>query len=278
MIDNKTQLNLVIGYPLAHTQSPLLHNSVYHFLNCNAVMLSHSTICLASTMQALKTLSTGLIAVTMPYKGDILKYIDDMSIEVRELTVANTIINRDGNLHAYNTDIDGIAYALRNVNVFNKNVLIIGAGGASHAAAYYLKKNNANLFWMNRTPQHAGSLIEIFGGSLISNSHINELAIDIIINTTPLGMLPNINTTPLLNYSFNSKQIIFDMVYNPIDTLLIRNASSCGATCISGIDMFIGQGLKQIELWQNKSIVTTDLINLIKSELIKSQSKSEEIL
>lgn len=276
MINNKTQFNRVIGYPLDHTQSPLLHNTVYHLLNCNTVMLAHATKCLSSTMQALKTLSTGLIAVTMPFKEDILLYLDHMSEAVKELKAANTVICRNGKLYGFNTDIDGIAYALRHVCLSNKNVLIIGAGGASHAAAYYLKKNAANLLWLNRTPSHALSSIKIFGGSLVDINHIKSLPIDVIINTTPLGMFPHINNSPLPHYPFRSDQIIFDMVYNPIDTLLLKNAKSHGATCISGLDMFIGQGLKQIELWLNKSIITSKMIDLIKSTLEKSQGKSEE--
>ncbi len=277
MINNKTQLNMVIGYPLAHTQSPILHNTVYNLLNCNAVMLAHATKCLPSTMQALKTLSVGLIAVTMPFKEDILSYLDNQSCEVKELKAANTVICLNGKLFGYNTDIDGVAYALRNVCLSDKNILIIGAGGASHAAAYHLKKNNANLLWLNRTPSHALSSIEIFGGSLVDINHIKSLHIDVIINTTPLGMIPNINNSPLPNYQFRSDQVIFDMVYNPFDTMLLKDAKSHGATCISGLDMFIGQGLKQIELWLNKSIITSNIIDLIKSKLEKSQDKSEEI-
>lgn len=269
MIDNQTQLNRVIGYPLAHTQSPILHNAAYNLLNCNAVMLAHATTCLPSTIQTLKTLSTGLIAVTMPFKEEIVSYLDDMSNEVKELKAANTVICRNGKLFGYNTDIDGVAYALRDVSLSGKKVLIIGAGGASRAAAYYLKKNNANLLWLNRTPEHALSSIELFGGDMVDINLINGLHIDVIINATPLGMFPHVNDTPLPGYPFRSDQIVFDMVYNPVNTLLLKNARSYNATCISGLDMFIGQGLKQIELWLNKSIVTSKMLELIKTELEK---------
>lgn len=278
MINNKSRLNMVIGNPLAHTQSPILHNTAYKILNCNAIMLAHQTSNLSSTIQALKTLSVGLIAVTMPYKKDILQYLDNMSDEVKQLKSANTIIYHDGKLSGYNTDINGVAYALRNINLENKNVLIIGAGGASHAAAYHLKENKANLLWLNRTPQHALALIEIFGGKMVNINQLDDMHIDIIINTTPLGMFPDSNVSPLPTYQFGSGQILFDMVYNPIDTMLLKQAKSQGATCISGLDMFIGQGLKQIELWLNESIVTTKIIALIKTELEKYQAKSGEAI
>lgn len=232
-------------------------------------MLAHPAKDLASTMQALKTLSTHLLAVTMPWKTDILSYLDDASDEVKATKAANTVILREGKLIGYNTDIDGIAYALRNISVTHKNVLIMGAGGAALAAGYYLKKNHANLFWMNRTVQHALSLIETMGGSLILENEIDTLDLDIIINTTPLGMFPNTNTSPLTNYTFKPNQIIFDMVYNPMETTLLKTAKSFSATCISGLDMFIGQGLKQIELWLNQTITTPEVTDLLYAELTK---------
>jgi shikimate dehydrogenase len=276
MINNKTQLNMVIGGSLQHTQSPILHNSLYKFLHCNAIMLAHSTQNLSKTLQALKTLSVSLIAVTMPFKEAILPYVDQLSAEVEKIKSANTIIRRHNKLVAYNTDIDGIAYALRTIPLANKSVLIIGAGGAAHAAAYYLKKNNATLLWLNRTPKRAHASIKIFGGSMINVKHIDTLPIDIIINTTPLGMFPDIEHSPLPTYQFRPEQTVFDMVYNPIDTLLIKKARSQGALCISGLEMFIGQGLKQIELWLNTSVTNTEMTALVKSTLEKSLSSTEK--
>ncbi|EKD77393.1 MAG: shikimate 5-dehydrogenase I alpha [uncultured bacterium] len=254
MVNAGTQLNLVIGYPLQHTKSPLLHTTIYRHLHCNAVMLAHATNNLSETMNAAKTLSVALMAVTMPYKKEIINYLGDVSEEAKKLNSVNTVISRDDKLFGYNTDVDGVAYALRNISLANKNTLIIGAGGASHAAAYFLNKQNANLWWLNRTEHHVLPLITKFGGNQVDKTKINEFPIDIIINTTPLGMFPDVHQSPLPNYSFNANQIVFDMVYNPIDTLLIKNAREKGAECISGIDMLIGQGIKQIELWLNKPV------------------------
>lgn len=272
MIHHDTQLNMIIGNPLTHTQSPLLHNTVYRLLNCNAIMLPHTSHDLFSSIAALKTLSVGLIAITMPFKKTILDYIDISSVEVNTLKAANTVINREGKLYGFNTDIAGIAYALRHINLANKNILIVGAGGAAHAAAYYLAENNANLFWLNRSPERAITAIQLFGGSIVHVNQLNALAIDIIINTTPVGMFPDIAHSPLPVYQFNSQQIIFDMVYNPVDTLLIKTARKQGAHCINGLEMFIGQGLKQIELWLAKPIAQEHIIHLIKTQLTQSQA------
>lgn len=267
MIDNQTQLNMVIGYPLEHTQSPLLHNMVYEMLDCNAVMLAKPNDNLSSMILAIKALSIGLVAVTMPFKEKILPYLDEVSPEVESLKAANTVICRHGKLYGYNTDIDGIKYALRNQIISNKKILIIGAGGAARAVAYFLRNNQGNLLWLNRTYSHVLPMAKQFGGDIVNLNDIHHSPIDIIVNTTPLGMHPDISSTPLENYQFQSNQVIFDMVYNPIETLLIKRAKLHGATCISGLDMFVGQGLRQIELWLNKSISISEMIENIKSQL-----------
>jgi shikimate dehydrogenase len=247
-IDHETKLNLVIGYPLGHSQSPELHKNLYEQRGINAVLLAHLTQDLPATIHAIKTLSVALTAVTIPHKETILKHLDELSDEVKALGAANTIINHNNKLKGYNTDINGIEYALRNIPLQNKTVLIIGAGGAARAAAYVMQKNKANLLFLNRTPARAEAIIKLMGGKLINKESLDDLAIDIIINTTPLGMHPNREATPLPNYRFNLNQTVFDMVYNPGDTALLKKAKADGAHIISGQDMFYGQALKQVEL------------------------------
>lgn len=275
MINNKTQLNLIIGNPLTHTQSPLLHNRVYELLGCNAVLLAHETKNLSETVRALKTLSIGFAAVTMPYKAEIVSYLDEKSLDVEMMGVANTVILREGKLLGYNTDIAGVAYAFRQSVVAGKKALIIGAGGASDAIACYLVKNNAQLLWLNRTHKKALAQIKKWGGDCVDQGAIQKLDIDIIINTTPVGMFPDISGSPLPDYAFQPNQVVFDMIYNPVETQFQKQAREKNATCISGLDMFIGQGLKQIELWLERSIATPELIASLQSILIQAQTARE---
>jgi shikimate dehydrogenase len=256
-INNKTQLNMVIGYPLEHSQSPMLHTLSYQLLDINAVLLAQSRLLpLKSLIQAIKILSITLIAVTSPYKEKIIKYLDQCSDEVSELQAANTIIQRDGKLYGYNTDVAGISYALRHTVIKNKKVLILGAGGAARALAYFLKKNQAQLFWINRTSKKATVLAKKFGGYVVTNHELNEIPLDIIINTTPIGSYPNVDSSPLPNYAFHAQQVVFDMVYNPLMTPLLKQAKKYRAKIISGLEMFIGQGLNQIELLSSKRLKT----------------------
>jgi shikimate dehydrogenase len=247
-------LNLVIGYPLSHSLSPRLHNAIYKKLKLNAVLKTLSNMSLSATIEAIKTLSVELTAVTMPYKESILTYLDVMSPEVVTLQAANTVIQKEGKLVGYNTDVDGIAFAFRNTILQNKNVLVIGAGGAAKAAAYYLNSQQANIFWFNRTKKRAQLVADIFGGVVIEAGEMPMLEMDVIINTTPLGMGQEVDRSPLSGDQLLSHHVVFDMVYNPFHTKLLNDAKLAGAKTLSGMDMFIGQGIRQIEYWQQLKI------------------------
>lgn len=253
MIDASTHLNLVIGYPLGHTKSPKLHQEIYRLRECNAVLLARPTSPeeLSQTIEIIRQFPVKLTAITIPHKETVLKFVDGQSDEVKKLGAANTLINTGGKLIAYNTDTHGIEHAFRNVSLKNKTVLILGAGGAARAAAYVMHKHGANLLVMNRTRSRAEAIIQLFGGTYLDKDSLQDHEIDIIINTTPLGMSPHVDGTPLPDYRFNQKQIVFDMVYNPVDTALLKTAQKHGAVIISGEDMFLGQALKQVELYLN---------------------------
>lgn len=271
LITRKTRLNLVIGHPLHHTQSPTLHNTIYELLNIDAVLLATECVDIKSIIQSIKTLGIGLTAVTMPFKEKILPFLDEYRTNIDDLNSVNTIIQYKDKLYGYNTDIDGIAYAFRNVIVEAKQVLIIGAGCAARAAACFFQKKKAHLLWFNRTQENALKMVKIYGGEVINDSYLKNNPVDIIINTTPLGMFPHIQDSPLPNHQFNQNQVIFDMVYNPLDTKLLQQARQYGAFTISGLDMLIGQGIRQIELWSGKGIFTENIVAQLKAKLISQQ-------
>jgi len=270
-VSSKTKLNMVIGHPLEHSQSPVLHNAIYQLLGIDAVLLAQPHLQLKLLIQSIKTLSIELTAVTLPYKEKVLKYIDQCSHEVTALRAANTLIQRDEKIYGYNTDVDGIAFALRNTTVRGKQALIIGAGGAARAMGYFLKKNQAKLLLLNRTKKRAITLAKEFGGNVVRHDELNKIDINIIINTTPIGLYPHTNKSPLPDYAFNANQVVFDMIYNPINTQLLKQAKKYQAKTISGLDMFIGQGLKQIELLTGKRTHTLSMIDKLRKILIQNQ-------
>ena len=245
---------MVIGCPLAQTQSPCLHDYIYQYLGLNAVLLAFSHSSILPLINAIKALHVGLTAVTLPFKQVVMKYLTSCDIVAQKVGAINTIIQHDERLYGYNTDINGIEYALKNIMLKDKNVLIMGAGGAARAAGYVMQEHGANIFWLNRTRKRAVKLSNDFSGTVINHQQLKNIPVDLIINTTPLGMYPNEKESPLPNYSFKPSHIVFDMVYHPMDTQLLLAAKKANAKTIPGIQMFIGQGIRQVELWTRKHI------------------------
>lgn len=243
--------NSVIGWPISHSQSPKLHQYLYQSLGIDAVMLPLSHPTLPPLVQAIKTLKVELTAVTAPFKEDIMDYLDVCSEASQAIQAVNTVIQRaDRKLYGYNTDVDGIAYALRSVSLADKQVLIIGAGGAARAAAYVAQQNGARLFCLNRTRARAEALTRLFSGEVITQHQVREIAWDVIIQTTPVGTFPHVKDSPLPHYPWTSQQVVFDMVYNPMRTALLKCAEKAGARTLSGMDMFVVQAVHQVALWQ----------------------------
>lgn len=247
-IDQQTKLNLLIGYPLHHSKTPLLHNYLYKLLNLNYVLLAQDQQNLNTLIDIIKNLNVSLTAVTMPYKTKIIPFLDEVSEAVKITGATNTIIQKNGKLFGLNTDVDGIAYALRHISLLKKSVLIIGAGGAARALGFYLRQYQTQLYFLNRTSAASLKLASLFGGEVIKAEQVAHCHFDVIVNTTPLGMYPHVHETALPDYIFKPNQVVFDMVYHPLQTLFLKRAQRDAAQMISGLDMFIGQGFSQVNL------------------------------
>src|SRR3989344_3941355 len=158
MIIKHKQLNIVIGHPLLHTRSPFLHGLIYKEKAINALMIPCSYFDIKKLISSIRTLSINLTAVTMPFKQSVMPLLDRVDGAALKVGAINTIINSNGKLVGYNTDIFGIEYALRNISLRNKNVLLLGAGGAAAAVAYVVKNKGGKLLYANRSASRAKDL------------------------------------------------------------------------------------------------------------------------
>ncbi|PIQ69090.1 MAG: shikimate dehydrogenase [Candidatus Taylorbacteria bacterium CG11_big_fil_rev_8_21_14_0_20_46_11] len=262
------QLHAVIGYPLEHSLSPKLHNQVYELLKLSAVLLPFSHPDIKALVSAIRTLPIHLTAVTMPFKQSIIPLLDSVDGGARKIHAVNTVMHVNGKLHGYNTDIAGIEYALRDTPLKNRNVVLVGAGGAARAVAYVVEKAGGNLLYMNRTVKHAEELRKVFGGFIVTSDSLSPEGVDVIINATPVGMYPKVNDTPVPEALLRKGQTVFDLVYNPMDTKLLKQAKKKGARVVSGLDMFVVQGLRQIELWTGKKIIEKKLVERVKRNIL----------
>ena len=251
-LDGRTKIYGVIGNPVAHSLSPLLHNTGFAERGMNAVYLPFLVFDLRDFLAAIKPLGIVGFSVTLPHKRNILRHLDECEAFAEKIGAVNTVIVKVGKLHGSNTDCRGILEPLaRRMQIPGKRILILGAGGAARAAAFVLSGAGAAIFICSRRLGRARALAREVHGEAISRRHIAEIRFDAIVNATPVGLHPRAEDSPLRASELDC-QIVFDLVYRPLETKLLRHARRRGIQVISGVEMFIAQGLAQWELWKGE--------------------------
>lgn len=254
---------IIIGNPVEHSLSPAMHNIAYKNCNIdNKFIFDKITVkeedleefvCDLKDINEKTNSFTGLIC-TMPHKQNIIKYLDDIKDEAKIIGAVNSVLIKDNKFMGYNTDWYGIKqpFIERGIDLTNKTVAIIGAGGASRSAIYTFKKNNSVVNIFNRTKEKADLLAKEFGCNSYNLQEVNILQnSDIIINTTNVGMGELENLSPISTDILNKNHIVFDCIYKPKETLLIQKAKKVGTTIIYGWEMLLYQGVKQFEIYTN---------------------------
>ncbi len=252
-IDPDTIVFGIIGYPLSHSLSPIMHNRAFEEKGINAIYLYFPCRFVEGVVSGMKALSIKGLSVTIPHKESICKYLDEIDPIARKIGAVNTLVNRDGRIIGYNTDAYGAIRAIKErTEVQGKDVLIIGAGGAARAIAFALKEEGANLFIANRSRERGERLSKDVKAEFFLLSQIPERRFDIIIQTTPVGMYPNVDEIPVSDKILKEGTVVMDIVYNPMETKFLKIAKERGCNVISGVDMFVYQGAKQFELWTGR--------------------------
>jgi shikimate dehydrogenase len=255
ILDHMTKVYGVIGFPLEHSLSPVMHNAAFEELGMDCVYEAFPVKgeCLQEAVMGAKYLGFGGLNVTIPHKEAVIKFIRP-DPKAAEIGAANTI--DFSQMIAYNTDAPGAVAALKDngVEIAKKNVLILGAGGAARAVAYGLLKEKASVTIANRTPAKAADLAsylravgDVFGTSLDELPEKVRMA-DIIVNTTPVGMGWE-DRQLIARDMIDRTQTVFDLVYKPAETPLLKEAKAAGAKTVDGIAMLARQGALSFEIW-----------------------------
>ncbi len=259
----KTRVCGVIGDPVAHTLSPTIHNAAFNHLKLDFVFLAFrvKTADLENAMRGMRGLGIHGLNVTMPHKSAVIGYLDEVDSTVKFLGSANTILNKAGKLSGFNTDGVGALKALREngVALSDKKVLLLGAGGAAKAVAFSFAQEAGELAILNRAAEKAAVLADalnrvlgkkIVGGALSPRAVQKNLQdADILVNATSVGMHPNINQSLVAPQWLRPNLTVMDIVYNPVETKLAKDARAAGTKVISGVEMLIYQGAASFEIW-----------------------------
>jgi shikimate dehydrogenase len=252
IITATTTLCGVLGNPVEHSLSPLIHNAAFAHMKLDYVFLAFKVTELREAVMGVRGLGLRGVSVTIPHKVEIMDYLDGVDKGAQDIGAVNTVINQDGRLIGYNTDCEGaISPLVEKMELSGMRVALLGAGGAARAIAYGLKERGVDLTILNRTVKKADTLAKELGCRSGGLSHIGSLKPEILINTTSLGMYPQIDTTPVPRELLKG-MLVYDIVYNPLKTRLLREAEENGCDTIPGVEMFVNQAALQFELWTGK--------------------------
>jgi shikimate dehydrogenase len=265
-ISGKTRVCGIIGDPVEHSLSPAMHNAAFQELNLDFVYVAFRVRKdeLKQAIVGAKSLDIRGLNVTMPHKSAVMKYLDEIDPTARLIGAVNTILNKKGRLTGYDTDGIGALKALKEngISLNGKKLLLLGAGGAGKAIAFHAAQEVEELKILNRTAQKAKDLAEVLrkkfgkkidGNSLSAKTVRKELEdADIMVNATSVGMHPNDGQSLIDPSWLRSSICVMDIVYNPIETKLAKDAKSVGAKVVSGVEMLVYQGATSFEIWTDR--------------------------
>jgi 3-dehydroquinate dehydratase/shikimate dehydrogenase len=249
-LSRRTKIYGVIADPVSHSISPAVHNRAFQTRRLDAVYLPFQVP--TGQLRDFMTLATDLpvagFSVTIPHKQKILRYLDWVDPLAKRIGAVNTVWRRAARWRGANTDVEGVRVPLeRRTRLAGASVLLVGNGGAARAAAFTLVDAGARLSIVGRSPDRVRALARLCGAEPVLREQLGDRHFDILVHATPLGMYPNVN-----DCFFPDRipaDIVFDMVYNPVDTVLLRRAREQGKEVISGLEMFNEQAARQFEIW-----------------------------
>jgi shikimate dehydrogenase len=283
--NHNTKIIGVIGHPIKHSFSPLMHNLAFDLMK-----LEYSYLPFDVPISSLKDALKGIVAlgikgvnVTLPLKEKIIDYLSDVSEEANVIGAVNTVVNENGVLRGYNTDVSGVFETLNpfKEEITGSSVTLIGAGGAARSVIYTLirhfKPKEINI--INRTEQKAESLKNYFSSKMLFDniktfSLIPPDLVDVfknsnlIVNASSIGMSPEVDDSPTtIEECFQKGQIVFDVVYNPLKTKFLQIAENKGVRVVNGLRMFVEQGAKSFEMWTGEEFPKERIFKTLSSYL-----------
>ena len=279
MISSKTSFIALIGNPVSHSLSPIMQNAALQYLGLDLIYIAIP--CrdedLELVLNSLKKINCKGLNITIPYKEKVFDLCSEISPIAKKLKAINTLkLNSEREWSATNTDVEGFVYPLTNLNLTNKQAIVLGSGGAARSVIQGLiNLNSSTISVVSRNKSSLDELIKNFGNQieiegLLSNDNQAQNLIqeaDLIVNTTPVGMKTDKHEMNFLPYgetfwrSLKSQTIVYDLIYNPAPTPLLKFSAKRGCMTIDGLQMLVAQGLKSLSFWTNGLEVPFHIMN-----------------
>ncbi len=285
-IGENTQIFGLVGDPLSHSLSPIIHNVGFQSLGLDAVYIPFETPDLRSLLPVFQFLGVQGFSVTLPHKERILPLLDEMDEKARAIGAVNTVWRRGERWIGQNTDADGAWKALEGAGVDLKDRpwAVLGAGGAAKAVAYSAATYGRprSITFLGQSPKRLEEIVREMGQHFSFPLYADRLAEDdlkrwvdhddIIVNCTPIGMFPKPDEIPISPEFLSSSHLVFDTVYNPLETRLLKEGRSRGCKTVSGLEMFLFQGAAQFEIWTGQNAP----LNLMRRKALERLGYEEE--
>jgi 3-dehydroquinate dehydratase/shikimate dehydrogenase len=275
-IGRETAVYGVVADPVGHSLSPQIHNAEFGALGIDAVYVPFRVPfdTLGQFMDDVQRLGIRGLSITIPHKEAVAKYLTKVDPAVKGIDAVNTVLFRDDEVLGYNTDYKAAMDCLENAlggavapgqpsPLKDKKVLVLGAGGVARAVMYGLQRRGAVATIASRTRSRAQHLADTFGGKCI-DWQARHIPTEILVNCTPIGMHPNVDESPFNKTNLKSNMVVFDTVYNPESTLLLKDARSHGCRIVTGVEMFIKQAAIQFWLFTGQEASETRMRETLK--------------
>ncbi|MGO9126375.1 MAG: shikimate dehydrogenase [Terriglobales bacterium] len=262
-VDPATRVYAVAGDPVAHSLSPAIMNAALRRETVNGVYLALHAKTLKDLLSCVREIPIHGLSITMPYKEAIVSHLDNTDAHTAKIGACNTVVRaQDGKLYGFNTDAAGVVRPLQQrISLEQAKILVLGAGGAARAAVYGLKERGAEVYILNRTLGPAQKLARSARARLLKRADLKKMTFDVIINATSVGM-GNTRESPL-NENEIKTRYLFDMIYDPPETRLMKMAKAAGAEVIPGIEMFVQQAARQFEIWTGKPAPVDEMLLVV---------------
>jgi 3-dehydroquinate dehydratase / shikimate dehydrogenase len=276
-VDAATKVYGVAGNPIRSSLSPIMMNTAFRRETVNAVYLALQATKLSDLLKLVHEIPIQGLSVTMPLKQEIMAHLEKTDPLSAKIGACNTVLRaQDGKLYGFNTDVAGITGPLeKRMSLRGAKALVLGAGGAARAAVFGLRDKGADVFILNRTAETAQKLAKQSGSKTIKKDALAKTPFDVIINATPIGMAGS-KGAPLLEAKDLNTKLVFDLVYNPLETPLLRLARQQNIPIITGIEMFVQQGARQFEIWTGKPAPEEEMLRVVIHSLRQQAESATE--
>jgi len=261
-------LYIVVGNPIGHSLSPVMHTSALAHSGLDGCYHAFRVENIATAVDGIRGLGIRGASITIPHKIAVLPYLDEVDSMAADIGAVNTVFNKDGVLYGYNSDWAGAVKALSEKTVIKgKKVAVIGAGGGARAIGFGLKQEGGIVTIINRTKSRGEKLASDLGCLFMPLAELKKLPYHIVVNATPVGMTPDVNSMPLSPNLMEPEMVVMDVVYNPLKTRFLQEAENIGCTTVDGVSMFVHQGAVQFEMWTNNKAPVDVMRKVVLEEL-----------